>query len=36
MAKKVIKFGGWYIAYEVGSTALLIGLASYGLRFPGF
>lgn len=36
MATKVIKLGGWYLAYEVSSTALLMVAAAYGLNFPGF
>lgn len=35
MARKIITFGGWYIAYEIGSTALLMGFAANGFRIPG-
>lgn len=36
MARKVLKIGGLYLAYEVGSTLLLMVLAWYGLQLPGF
>jgi hypothetical protein len=36
MAKKVLKFGGWYVAYELASTALVMGAMASGLKFPGF
>lgn len=36
MAKKVLKLGGWYIAYEIASTALVMTVVASGLRFPGF
>lgn len=36
MARKVMKFGGLYLAYEIVSTAVLMTLAAYGLSFPGF
>ena len=35
MARKIIKMGGWYIAYEIGSTALLMSFAANGFRIPG-
>jgi hypothetical protein len=34
MAKKVMQIGGWYIAYELFSTALLAALAAAGFRLP--
>jgi hypothetical protein len=36
MAKKIMKVGKWYIAYEVTSTAAFLALAAYGIRLPGF
>jgi|GEM_PF-5139716 len=34
--RKLLKIGGWYLAYELGSTALFLGVAfASGLRFPG-
>lgn len=36
MAKKIMKVGKWYIAYEVTSTAAVLALAAYSFRFPGF
>jgi len=36
MARKLIKAGGWYLAYEVGSTAVLLALVAYGIDLPGF
>ena len=36
MAKMVLQMGGWYIAYEIASSALLLGVAAYGLKFPVF
>ena len=36
MARKALQFGAWYIAYEIGSTALLMGFAATGFRVPGF
>ncbi len=36
MAKAAMRFGGLYLAYEVGSTILLFAFAAYGLNFPGF
>lgn len=36
MAKTAMKFGGLYLAYEAGSTILLVAFAAYGLNFPGF
>ena len=36
MGRKMIKLGGWYLAYEIGSTALLMGFAANGFRIPGF
>ncbi len=35
MAKKLIKFGGFYIAYEITSTAALAAAVAYGLNIPG-
>jgi hypothetical protein len=36
MARKIMKVGGWYIAYEIASTALLGAIVSAGLRAPFF
>ncbi len=36
MAKKIIKVGGWYIAYEISSTAALAAIVAAGFRIPGF
>lgn len=36
MAKKVLKLGGWYIAYEIASTTLVMTVVASGLKFPGF
>lgn len=36
MAKKIMKIGGLYIAYEITSTAALAMALAYGLRLPGF
>jgi hypothetical protein len=35
MARKLIKIGGWYLAYEVGSTAVLMALVAYGIDIHG-
>jgi len=35
MAKKIMKVGGWYLAYEVGSTAVLAAIVAMGFRLPG-
>ena len=35
MARKVLKYGSWYIAYEIGSSALMLGFAANGFRIPG-
>ena len=35
MARKIMKYGSWYIAYEVASSAVILGLASMGYRFAG-
>lgn len=36
MARKIMKVGGWYLAYEVTSTAAIFALAAYGIQVPGF
>jgi hypothetical protein len=36
MARKLIKIGGWYIAYEISSTAVLMTLLAWGFNVPGF
>jgi hypothetical protein len=36
MARKLLKVGGWYLAYEVGSSAVLLALAAHGVQIPGF
>ena len=35
MAKKLLKIGGLYIAYEITSTAALAAAFAYGLHIPG-
>ena len=35
MAKKLIRIGGFYIAYEITSTAALVAAVAYGLHIPG-
>ena len=35
MAKAVMALGGWYIAYEIASTALVVGAVTVGFRFTG-
>lgn len=35
MARKIIKYAGWYVAYEVLSSALIFGMAGMGYRFAG-
>ena len=36
MARKAMKIGGLYLAYEIGSTVILLAIAAYGLQIPGF
>jgi hypothetical protein len=36
MARKLIKIGGWYIAYEISSTAVLGAMIACGVQVPGF
>jgi hypothetical protein len=36
MAKKIMKVGGWYIAYEITSTAVLGAVVAAGFRIPLF
>ena len=36
MAKKVMQIGGWYIAYELSSTAFLAAIAAVGFKLPIF
>ena len=35
MAKKLMKIGGLYIAYEITSTAALAAAIAYGFHIPG-
>lgn len=35
MAKKIMKVGGWYLAYEIGSTVMFAAIVAMGFRFPG-
>ena len=35
MARKIIKYGSWYLAYELASSVVIFGLASAGYRFAG-
>jgi len=34
MAKRIVKMGKWYLAYELCSTAAIVGLAWYGVNLP--
>jgi hypothetical protein len=36
MKSKILKLGGAYLAYEIGSTLLLFLLAARGLDIPGY
>lgn len=36
MARKLIKFGGIYVAYEILSTAVIATVVAWGLNIPGF
>jgi hypothetical protein len=36
MARKLIKIGGLYVAYEIVSTAVLVALVAWGINIPGF
>jgi hypothetical protein len=36
MARKLIKIGGIYVAYEIISTAVLAAVVAWGLNIPGF
>lgn len=36
MARKLIKAGGFYLAYEVTSTLALAAAVAYGINLPGF
>ena len=36
MAKRVIRIGGWYIAYELSSTAFLAAIVAAGFKLPIF
>ena len=36
MASKLIKIGGFYLAYEIISTAVFAAVVAWGLNFPGF
>ena len=36
MARKLIKIGGLYVAYEIVSTAMLVALVAWGINIPGF
>jgi hypothetical protein len=35
MARKLMKIGGWYIAYEVTSTLVILALVAWGFNLPG-
>jgi hypothetical protein len=35
MARKLMKIGGLYLAYEITSTAALAAAVAYGLHIPG-
>lgn len=35
MAKTLIKIGGWYIAYEIVSTGVVLALVAWGINVPG-
>ncbi len=36
MARKLMKIGGLYLAYEITSTAVLAAAVAYGFNIPGF
>ena len=36
MTKKVMQIGGWYIAYELSSTAVLAAVVAAGFKLPIF
>ncbi len=36
MARKFLKIGGLYLAYEITSTAALAAAVAYGIQLPGF
>ncbi len=36
MARKLMKIGGLYLAYEITSTAALAAAVAYGFNIPGF
>lgn len=36
MARKLIRIGGWYIAYEVSSTLAVLAVVTWGINLPGF
>ena len=36
MAKRVMQIGGWYVAYELSSTALLAAMVAAGFKLPIF
>lgn len=35
MARKLIKVGGFYVAYEITSTLALAAAVAWGLNLPG-
>ena len=35
MAKTLIRVGGWYLAYEASTAAVVLALAAYGVNLPG-
>ncbi len=36
MARKLVRIGGLYLAYEIISTAGILALLGWGINVPGF
>jgi len=36
MGRKMLTFGGIYLAYEIVSSAILLAFAAYGFNLSGF
>lgn len=36
MARTMIRIGGWYLAYEIISSLVIVALLGWGIKFPGF
>lgn len=35
MARKIMKYGKWYLAYELASSLVFIGVSTVGYRLAG-